>query len=72
MCSNVKLRFGEKESAMKKAFAASIALVATAGTAMANPFLGTPVPEISALEGTAALAALAAVVLFVWERRRAA
>lgn len=30
------------------------------------------VPEISALEGTAALAALAAVVLLVWERRRRA
>lgn len=35
---------------------------------------GTPVnvPEISAMEGTAALAVLAAVVLLVWERRRAA
>ncbi|WP_299681094.1 VPEID-CTERM sorting domain-containing protein [uncultured Roseobacter sp.] len=30
------------------------------------------VPEISALEGTAALAALAAVVLIAWERRRRA
>lgn len=30
------------------------------------------VPEISALEGGAAIAALAAVVLFVWERRRRA
>lgn len=30
----------------------------------------TLVPEISALEGTAAIAALAAVVLLVWERRR--
>ncbi|GAA3866633.1 VPEID-CTERM sorting domain-containing protein [Celeribacter arenosi] len=30
----------------------------------------TSVPEISALEGTAALAALAAVVLLAWERRR--
>jgi len=28
------------------------------------------VPEISALEGTAALAALAAMVLIAWERRR--
>lgn len=28
------------------------------------------VPEISALEGTAALAAVAAILLFVWERRR--
>ncbi|OJH46069.1 MULTISPECIES: hypothetical protein [Paracoccus] len=32
----------------------------------------TPVPEISALEGTAALAALAAIVLLTWERRRRA
>ena len=30
------------------------------------------VPEISALEGTAALAALAAIVLLAWERRRRA
>jgi len=30
------------------------------------------VPEISALEGTAALAALAAIVLLTWERRRRA
>jgi hypothetical protein len=28
-------------------------------------------PEISALDGTAALAVVAAVVLLVWERRRA-
>ena len=32
----------------------------------------TPVPEISALEGTAALAALVAVMLLVWERKRRA
>jgi len=30
----------------------------------------TPVPEISALEGVAALALVAAVVAIVWERRR--
>lgn len=30
------------------------------------------VPEISALEGTAALAVIAAVVLLAWERRRRA
>lgn len=30
------------------------------------------VPEISALEGTAALAAIAAIVLLAWERRRRA
>lgn len=33
---------------------------------------GTPVPEISALEGTAALAVVAAIVLLAWERRRRA
>lgn len=32
----------------------------------------TAVPEISALEGAAALAALGAVVLLTWERRRRA
>lgn len=32
----------------------------------------TQVPEISAMEGTAALAVLAAVVLLAWERRRRA
>ncbi len=32
----------------------------------------TAVPEISALEGTAAIAALAAIVLLTWERRRRA
>ncbi|MDD9717144.1 MULTISPECIES: hypothetical protein [Dinoroseobacter] len=32
----------------------------------------TPVPEISALEGTAALAAVVAIVALVWERRRRA
>ncbi len=30
----------------------------------------TPVPEISALEGGAAIAMLAAAVLIIWERRR--
>lgn len=36
-----------------------------------GPFSGPcPVPEISALEGTAAVAALAAIVLLTWERRR--
>lgn len=37
-----------------------------------NQPCGTAVPEISALEGTAALAALAAIVLIAWERRRRA
>lgn len=33
---------------------------------------GTAVPEISAMEGTAALVALAAIVLLTFERRRRA
>ncbi len=53
-----------------------IALAATlvAGTASASGFqpVTTSVPEISALEGTAAIAALAAIVLLAWERRRRA
>jgi len=50
--------------------------VASAADCDTNPTLPgcTPaaVPEISALEGTAALAAIAAIVLLVWERRRRA
>lgn len=37
-----------------------------------DPTTPVNVPEISAMQGTAALAVLAAVVLLVWERRRAA
>ena len=37
-----------------------------------TPTCATAVPEISALEGTAAIAALAAIVLLAWERRRRA
>ena len=62
---------------MKKLALASVALMASASSALAvvtcPPGLTcTAVPEISALEGTAALAALAAVVLLAWERRRRA
>lgn len=57
---------------MKKVFFAASALVATASGAMAFAPPAQDVPEISALEGTAALAALAAVVLLAWERRRRA
>ncbi|MEM7211894.1 MAG: hypothetical protein AAF479_08380 [Pseudomonadota bacterium] len=66
---------------MKKLAIAAGALVASASAAFAGctttgPVLpgGTAcdVPEISALEGTAALAALAAIVLITWERRRRA
>ncbi|SNR67051.1 hypothetical protein [Paracoccus sediminis] len=52
------------------------ASVMTTGAAYACVGLSCPppkaVPEISALEGTAALAALAAIVLLTWERRRRA
>lgn len=46
----------------------------TPAFAAANPLTcgSVPVPEISALEGTAAIAALAAIVLIAWERRRRA
>ena len=57
---------------MKKILSASAALVASASTAFANLTPTTDVPEISALEGTAALAVVAAVVLLAWERRRRA
>lgn len=63
---------GEKESMMKKALTAVAVLVASASSAFAVGIPATDVPEISALEGTAAVAALAAVLLFVWERRRRA
>ncbi len=49
---------------------------AFASTCLTNPNMSgcevTAVPEISAMEGTAALAALAAIVLLTWERRRRA
>lgn len=38
-------------------------------TTPGDPVCATAVPEISALEGTAALAAIAAVLLLAWERR---
>lgn len=62
---------------MKKLAFASAAVIASASSVFAadcNPSLGQPcaVPEISALEGTAALAAVAAIVLLAWERRRRA
>lgn len=52
---------------------AALTSVLVAGAAFANVTPpARPVPEISALEGTAALAALAAIVLLTWERRRRA
>jgi hypothetical protein len=47
---------------------AALALVGSTTSAFA---FAVDVPEISALDGTAAVAVVAAVVLLVWERRRA-
>lgn len=60
---------------MTKVLGAAAALTVFAQTAAAGSAVTVPstsVPEISALEGTAALAALAAIVLLAWERRRRA
>ena len=63
---------------MKKLIVAGAALAASTQSALAcaagsiscqNP---AEVPEISALQGTAAIAAVAAVVLLAWERSRRA
>lgn len=61
---------------MKKILATAVALMASSSTAVFAACGGIgepvcpPVPEISALEGTAAIAALAAIVLLTWERSR--
>ena len=59
---------------MKKFIIASAALIASGSSALAVGIGSgaSTVPEISALEGTAAVAALVAVVLIAWERRRRA
>ena len=62
---------------MKTLFHSVVIMAITAPAAFAQVLDGSqgdpkPVPEISALEGTAALAALAAIVLLAWERRRRA
>lgn len=66
---------------MKKLAVATAAMLASAPSAFAATCVPDPlnplnqicsVPEISALEGTAALAVVAAIVLMVWERRRRA
>ncbi|MCF2906702.1 hypothetical protein L0666_17045 [Octadecabacter sp. CECT 8868] len=62
---------------MKKLALAATALIASTTSAFAAcGGIGEPactaVPEISALQGTAAIAAIAAVVLLVWERSRRA
>ena len=70
---------------MNKLLTSAFVLIATSSAALAQSVLipggpttggtgkgATSVPEISALEGTAALAVVAAVVLLAWERRRRA
>ncbi len=58
--------------------AATLAVTTLGAIAQSDEIIGdgkdsaTAVPEISALEGTAALAAVAAIVLLAWERRRRA
>jgi len=52
--------------------AAAVSVMSGAAFAQSKPGDPVDVPEISALEGTAALAALAAIVLLTWERRRRA
>lgn len=55
---------------MKTALAMAAGLVAATVAPVSAAVVMTP--EISALDGTAALAVVAAVVLLVWERRRSA
>lgn len=65
---------------MKTIMATVATFFATAGATLASDGCAiynncppvTNVPEISAMEGTAALVALAAIVLLTWERRRRA
>ena len=59
---------------MKAALSTLLILASMAPAFAAGGSGGTPgfaAPEISALDGAAALAVVAAVVLLVWERRRA-
>lgn len=56
---------------MKYVLATAGLLAASMAPAMAT-VTGFDAPEISALDGAAALAVVVAVVLLVWERRRAA
>lgn len=60
-----------KEESEMKSLLAALGLVAATVPAHAGMF-PVNVPEISALDGAAALAVVAAVVLLVWERRRSA
>ncbi len=53
---------------MKLQFASTLAVALVAGPALANG--GTPVPEISAASGLAALAAVAGIATLLWERSK--
>jgi hypothetical protein len=59
-----------KKTILTAIFTGLVAAPAFASGAVPLP-PGAAVPEISALEGMAALAAVAALVLLAWERRRA-
>jgi hypothetical protein len=72
-------QFSVRRTNMKKLVLAAGAVIASTGNAFAaecNDVFGqvqcVSVPEISALEGTAALAVVAGIVLLAWERRRRA
>lgn len=67
-----KLRAGSLALAAGTALSASSAWAADCATNPNLPGCANAVPEISALEGTAALAAVIAIVLLAWERRRRA
>jgi hypothetical protein len=61
----------EEDLIMMKTIAiASTAVAVTAAPALANLVTGTPVPEIDALSGGAALAVLGAAVALLRERSR--
>lgn len=57
---------------MKTLLSSGLLVMSTTAMAYAQDVKPVAVPEISALEGTAAIAAIAAIVALVWERRRRA
>jgi hypothetical protein len=62
----------EKVITMKKILVLATAAIAVSSQAAFAVFEPVDVPEISAMEGAAAVAVVLAVVAFVWERRRRA
>lgn len=65
-------KFAFASAAVSAVSAAAASLTTSAAYACGMRCPVKAVPEISALEGTAAIAALAAIVLLTWERRRRA